>query len=455
VKLIPGLTLSLGLAAPLAIGCGSDPLPPLFEPQPECEGAAVEPFAGDHQNLISFLEIGSAMDGFDLDGDGDPDNKLAAVGSLAREPIETAIAEYDIMIPVEFFDLPTVGDDECVKFGIYLGVYKFDNDEDGRNTAVEEGDCNDLDGAVRPGVDEVPGNRIDDDCDGLADEVLDGSGNQVPPDDAMDLDLDGVTLGEGDCNDDMKTGMTISPEADEVCGDGLDNDCDGVADRGTGGETCDPYDGTANTLAIDPLSFEEDGSPVIAFTNGTISGGVLTAGPSLFQVSVPVIDGLDLDLRITGAQIISDIEMAGDSVRLSNARLGGVIDAQTADNIRGLEVPEINLTPENSLLDAIFANLLGTLLALPYGPDGSPYVDCQSPDIDVDRDGLEIFCDSDPDNDPKAVDMCIDGDGTVIMDSAGMECTDAVDASGKPRFVDGISVELNFQTQPAILAQPN
>ena len=29
------------------------------------------------------LEIGSAMDGFDLDNDGDPDNKLAAIASLA------------------------------------------------------------------------------------------------------------------------------------------------------------------------------------------------------------------------------------------------------------------------------------------------------------------------------------------------------------------------------------
>src|SRR5687768_8655226 len=79
--------------------CGEDAKDPLFEPQPECEGDAIDPFAGDAQNIISSLEIGSAEDGFDLDGDGLPDNKLTAVGSLAGSAIRDAIAQFDIMIP--------------------------------------------------------------------------------------------------------------------------------------------------------------------------------------------------------------------------------------------------------------------------------------------------------------------------------------------------------------------
>lgn len=449
-----GLALSVGAAAlPLSTGCGDDgggeTLPPLFEPKPECEGATITPFAGDHQNVISFLEIGDLDDGFDLDGDGDPDNKLAAVGSLAREAIEDAINQYDILIPFEFFDLPTVGDDECVKFALYLGVFKQDADEDGRDTSVEDGDCDDTRASTRQDMPEIADNLLDDDCDGLTDEIDDAT----PTANDVDNDGDGVSPADGDCDDTTETGAMSSPNLDEVCGDGLDNDCDGVADRGPAdGVACDPYDDDPDELALDPLSFE-GGAPVISFTSGEISGGQLVAGPSLFSVSVPVIDGLTLDLRITGATIEADIAMAGDSVQLTNGRLGGVIDAVTADQIRGLEVDEIGLTPENSLLDAVFANILGTLLALPNSK-AEGYMTCKTPDIDVDRDGLETFCDSTPADDNKFVDICIDGDGTVVEDTADTQCSEAIDPeTGRPRFVDGISVELNFSTVPVILVE--
>src|SRR5688572_15252585 len=101
MKLTLGLCASLGAAGVLlpTIGCGSDPLPPLFEPKPACEGEAIVPFGGDAQNVISALTIGTLEEGFDLDGDGEPDNKLAAVGGIARDPIEEAIRDYEVMIP--------------------------------------------------------------------------------------------------------------------------------------------------------------------------------------------------------------------------------------------------------------------------------------------------------------------------------------------------------------------
>jgi len=34
------------------------------------------------------------------------------------------------------------------------------------------------------------------------------------------------------------------------------------------------------------------------------------------------------------------------------------------------------------------------------------------------------------------------------------QCTEAVDSHGKPRFVDGISVELNFTTSPIKSIKP-
>jgi hypothetical protein len=145
---------------------------------------------------------------------------------------------------------------------------------------------------------------------------------------------------------------------------------------------------------------------------------------------------------------------------LLGGRLGGVIDAKTADTIRGLNVDQIGLTPENSLLDATFANLLGPLLALPKTGNQKKYPGCRTPDIDVDQDGHEAFCDSDPDVDPKVVDICVDGDGTEFKDVLGedlkpiMNCTEVLLKDGKHRFVDGISVELNFETTPIKAIKP-
>lgn len=456
-------SLSWTLAAfALSVGaCGGDdtttPLPPLFEPKPECTGDPIAPFAGQQQQVISFLEIGATEDGFDLDGDGDLDNKLAGVGSLASGPIADSFADYSLLIPIEMFDFPTAGADACVKFALYLGTYKADGDVDGEDTAVEGGDCNDHDAAIKPGAAERAGNFKDDDCDGKADELSDA----MPSTDTMDRDGDGVTMAAGDCDD--TNNMIRGGAFAEICSDGFDNDCDGTADRNAAGDECNPYDATPDKITVDPLSFE-GGAPVVQFTSGEVTSVAgklkLTAGPSLFAVSIPVSDGIVLTLKITGTTIEADVDTTGGKVTLQNGRLGGVIDARTADTIRGLEVSQIGLKPEDSLLDAIFGNVLGTILALPSLPPGGPYENCRTPDIDVDRDGLEAFCDTNADANPatKVVDLCIDGDGTEVKDSVvngvTKHCSEALDADGKPRFPDGISVELNFRTAPATLARP-
>jgi len=98
-----------------------------------------------------------------------------------------------------------------------------DADEDGWTA---DRDCDDANGDVNPAADEKC-NDIDDDCDGLVDlvdtipdgarsaedgiySVCDGDGDgQLEPDDCDDADA------------------TVNTAADEVCGDGVDNDCVG------------------------------------------------------------------------------------------------------------------------------------------------------------------------------------------------------------------------------------
>jgi hypothetical protein len=437
----------------LASGCGGDGGggDELFTPKPECMGAAITPFAGTFPQVISTLAIGSVEDGFDLDHDGKPDNKLAAVSSLAQSAIDDSFKAYDILIPIEFFDFPAVAKDECVKFALYLADYTVDKDADGKKAYVDEGDCNDNVAATRPGMPELAADGIDNDCDGLADE---NDQNQPNTTDTADADGDGQTVAAGDCDDHAST---VKKGAAEICHDGLDNDCDGVADRtkatdGSGTSTaCSPYDGNQD-LVLDPLSLK-DGAPLISFKDGTVdAANKLVAGPSIFSVAIPVADFLTLDLRITGATIEATVGADGTTM---NGRLGGVIDAITADTIRGLDVDQIGLLPENSLLDATFANLLGPLLALPKAKESvlKTYPGCRTPDIDVDGDGLEAFCDANPNDEDKSVTVCIDGDGTVVKDEGTTQCSTAM-KNGKPRFVDGISVEMNFSTSKVKSIKP-
>lgn len=110
-------------------------------------------------------------------------------------------------------------------------------DVDGDGYSVAEGDCNDGDPAVNPGASETGGNTIDENCDGLAE----------------DLDGDGVTAANGDCND-LDAG--IFPGQNEIC-DNIDNNCDTVVDEGY------DVDGDTYTTCDLPVADCDDGDPDI------------------------------------------------------------------------------------------------------------------------------------------------------------------------------------------------
>jgi hypothetical protein len=412
-----------------ASDAGVDARGGIFVERPECQGASLTPLMGQHPMVVSKIAIGTQTDAFDLDGDGFRDNKLAGLGPLAAMPIEQAFERLDFVVPLELADFATVAADDCVKLGFYLGRYKIDRDGDGRTVAAAGGDCDDHVMSSRPGATELAGNGKDDDCDGAADE-------DAP--DTMDRDRDGKTTAGGDCDD---TSAAVGGQA-EVCGDGLDNDCSGVADH----PGCSPYDDTPDTVPVESISLE-GGRPKVYFhaARAVAAGGAvrLEAGPAYFAVTVPVTGALSLELRISGTQLEAELRQGPGGPGLVKGRLGGVLDAATLDEIRGLTVPDL-LTPEDSLLDVMFTSGLGSLLALPRHASG-----CLSPDIDVDGDGREAFCDADPNDAVFRVDRCIDGDGTEVRDAPGVHCTEARRPGGALRFVDGVSVALTFEAVAA------
>ncbi|MCP4806035.1 MAG: hypothetical protein GY913_34395 [Proteobacteria bacterium] len=111
-----------------------------------------------------------------------------------------------------------------------------DHDQDGDGWSVPD-DCDDTDAGVRPGAPETCDGR-DQDCDGSIDEGLTG-----PFTFYEDVDEDGYGSGRelvsstceapdgyaysgGDCNDGDED---RSPDAEEICDNGVDDDCDGIA----------------------------------------------------------------------------------------------------------------------------------------------------------------------------------------------------------------------------------
>jgi MYXO-CTERM domain-containing protein len=98
-----------------------------------------------------------------------------------------------------------------------IGADELDADQDGF-LLCDGGDCDDADPSVNAGAEDVCDDGIDQDCDGADDPC------EQPCDDE-DVDEDGTSECDGDCND---ADPSVGPQAPEICGDDLDQDCDGA-----------------------------------------------------------------------------------------------------------------------------------------------------------------------------------------------------------------------------------
>ena len=271
------------IAASSIVGCNSDKVNP-FKPVPECKGVGITPFMGDRQLVIASLSIADANEGFDLNLDGKKDNKLAPLGSIANPTIETSFAKkHDIVLPIEIYGYNGEASTLCTKFAFYIGKYNVDNDGDKVDTnwdtnadLTATGDCMDTDPNVNPGVvekDALLSNRLDDDCDGYADNAT----RKSKPADTQDLDGDGYTLAMGDCDDRVDTpehkalAMTRHPGAVDTCGDGIDQNCDGIPDNDP---SCDPFAQNDATFQITQLSLDSMMAPLIQFKDGHVTKGL-------------------------------------------------------------------------------------------------------------------------------------------------------------------------------------
>ncbi len=160
-----------------------------------------------------------------------------------------------------------------------------DADFDGSNQCD---DCNDNNGAQRPGATEVC-NGVDEDCDGLIDEDFD-----------VDSDTYSVCSTDPflfDCNDNVGS---INPGATENCGsdgmgNGVDDNCNGFID-----ETCAP---------CDPVDKDSDGM-------SECDGDCDDTNPDVTPGATELCDGLDTDCNIFTTEncgVSDQCNFAGDA----------------------------------------------------------------------------------------------------------------------------------------------
>ena len=136
------------------------------------------------------------------------------------------------------YDQDMDGDDDVAYGGTDCddtdpSVEGLDVDGDGESTC--DGDCDDSDSDINSNAVEVYYDGVDQDCDGMSDYDQDGDGYEdvaYGGDDCDDTDSStyGDDDGDGylDCVDDCDDGdSTSNPGGTEICGDGIDQDCDG------------------------------------------------------------------------------------------------------------------------------------------------------------------------------------------------------------------------------------
>lgn len=149
-----------------------------------------------------------------------------------------------------------------------------DNDNDG--SSENEGDCDDNDPLVNPGAQEVC-DGVDNDCnDGIdegfpgftfyQDSDLDSFGNPISTQNAC-AQPQGYVSNDDDCND-AENG--INPNAQEICGDGIDQDCSGSDEACPFSAQFQIYDGwTSFALPYKPAGIDnsqEIGQAIMDYT---------------------------------------------------------------------------------------------------------------------------------------------------------------------------------------------
>ncbi|MFC1788176.1 MopE-related protein [Patescibacteria group bacterium] len=294
-----------------------------------------------------------------------------------------------------------------------------DVDDDGDGFSENAGDCDDTTMARSPGNTEdtaaLCGDGIDNDCNGSIDEIdLDCQ--------SVDSDGDGFAVSH-DCND---TDATVNPLATEdtalLCGDGLDNDCSGAADVSDG--NCSDY-----------YDVDNDGycADVVSCSDGSLAGDCdessVSLNPGQFENSEALCsDTLDNDcdgnIDIADGDCAGQVDSDNDGWTVAQ---GDCDDGTTAINPAAAEVCD-DATDTDCDGDATATEADCNYLDKD-GDGASTLIDCDDNDATVSpllSEGA-ADCDDGIDQDCVGGDLScldVDNDGDGVSENAG-DCNDA------------------------------
>jgi hypothetical protein len=263
-------------------------------------------FAGDPDPKEE--EVDEDEDGF-LESEGDCDDTDAQIYPGAPEWCDEEDNDCDGDLDADDADYlgddadadgdaaPDCGGNDCDEFDASLT----DIDGDGDGTSTCDGDCDDTTTEAGPGLDEICGDSLDNDCDGEADN--------------LDFDGDGAVTedcGGDDCDDSNPSIDPNTPEDAATCIDLIDNDCDCPGDTDGDGVECDQGDEGVDGMDSDCFTAPEaDAGPDQA--DGYL-GGVAVA---LLDASGTTDDNADDTLTYTWT-VTPDAEYVGASWELSH-----------------------------------------------------------------------------------------------------------------------------------------
>jgi len=363
-------------------------------------------------------------------------------------------------------------------------------DDDGDGVSAADGDCDDDNADIHPGQTEAC-NAIDDNCNGLVDEghpdvdqdgvadcqdfeecdgldndgdgdvdegYADSDGDGVADcvgeercdgldnngdgqvDEGFDLDADGVTSCSGDCDD---NDAAVFPGAEEVDGDGADNDCDGVVDENAWeigvlqivevmsnpdrvtdrkGEWFEVYNPSTSTQSLNGLVIVSEGE---GESHLVLSSADLTVEPGAYFVF-----GNEQNQSVNGGVAVdyeyADISLGNESDQVQLVGEGLVVAALAWDD--GLTMPDtagasMSLDPVGygagvvGTSDQWCASVQRWAATSDMGTPGGANEGCST--WDHDGDGISIDDGDCNDADPSAFPGAPEVDGTIDNDCDG------------------------------------
>ena len=285
------------------------------------------------------------------------------------------------------------------------------SDEDGDGYSDEEGDCDDADPGVHPAADDLPGDGVDSNCDGI---------------DGIDEDADGYdqSLDCDDTNPDAWPGAPTDTWVDGVdqdCDgfDGPDADGDGYADAAAGGDDCD--DGNSSVQpgaaeACDWLDTDCDGS-LPADEADADGDGFMPCDGDCEDGNPGINPGADehcngIDDQCNGAVPADEVDGDGDGDPPCN----GDCD-DTDPSLNSLDSDGDNQSTCNGDCDDANPDVFNSAVEICDGQDGNCDGTIPSDETDGDSDG-EMPCEGDCDD----AEVSVNSSATEVCDGYDTDC---------------------------------